>query len=285
MKPAAFVYHRPETIEEAVRILAEVAPGDGRVIAGGQSLVPIMAFRMARPPDLIDINRIAGLDRLAIEGDRLVIGARVRHMALREGAVPGATGVLLARLMHHIAHAPIRTRGTFCGSLAHSDPSSEWCLAAAALDAVLVAQSMRGMREIAASDFFQGVMTTDLQPDEILVEARLPLLPDDTRIGFVEFSRRAGDFALAAVLVTYRIVDGKIAEPRFAIGGAEAFPRRLAAVEARLTGAAPDATTWSDAAEQAAALIEPLEDAATTGAYRRDLVRALSLRAFEQTSA
>ena len=285
MKPAAFVYHRPETLEEAVRILAEVAPGDGRVIAGGQSLMPIIAFRMARPPDLVDINHVAGLDRLAVEGNRLVIGALVRHMAFCEGAVPGATGVLLARLMRHIAHAPIRTRGTFCGSLAHSDPSSEWCLAAAALDAVLVARSMRGVREMAAGDYFQGVMSTDLQPDEILVEARLPLLPDDTRIGFVEFSRRAGDFALAAVLVTYRVVEGKIAEPRFAIGGAEACPRRLAAVEDRLTGAVPDAATWSDAAAQAAALIDPLEDAATTGAYRRDLVRALTLRAFEQTGA
>ncbi|MDB5642627.1 MAG: carbon monoxide dehydrogenase medium subunit [Hyphomicrobiales bacterium] len=285
MKPAAFVHHRPTTLEEAVRILAEVAPDDGRVIAGGQSLVPIMAYRMARPPHLVDINHVAGLDRLAVENGRLAIGARVRHMAFRDSAAPGATGALLSTLMRHIAHAPIRTRGTFCGSLAHSDPSSEWCLAAAALDAVLIAHSARGVREIAAADYFQGAMTTDLQPDEILVEARLPLLPDDTRIGFVEFSRRAGDYALASVLTTFRLVGGKIAEPRFAIGGAEAFPRRLAEIETMLTGAAPDADLWREAAERAAAIIDPLEDAATPGDYRRDLVRALTLRAFQQANA
>jgi carbon-monoxide dehydrogenase medium subunit len=285
LKPAAFVHHRPRTIEDAVRILAEVAPDDGRVIAGGQSLVPIMAYRMARPPHLVDINQVAGLDRLAVEGETLSIGACVRHSAFTEGAVPGATGAVLARLMRHIAHRPIRTRGTFCGSLAHSDPSSEWCLAAAALDAVLVAKSASGAREIAAHDYFQGVMTTDLQPDEILVEARLLMLADDTKIGFLEFSRRAGDFALAAVLTTFRVVDGKIAEPRFAIGGAEAFPRRLSEIEAMLAGAAPGADTWRKAADAAAALIEPLEDAATSGDYRRDLVRALSLRALEQAMA
>ena len=285
MKPAAFVHHRPKTIEDAVRILAEVAPDDGRVIAGGQSLVPIMAYRMARPPHLVDINHVAGLDRLAVEGETLSIGACVRHNAFGEGAAAGATGALLARLMRHIAHKPIRTRGTFCGSLAHSDPSSEWCLAAAALDAVLVLQSARGAREIAARDYFQGVMTTALQPDEILVEARLPMLPDDTKTGFLEFSRRAGDFALAAVLTTFRVVDGKIAEPRFAVGGAEAFPRRLPEIEAMLAGAAPDAATWRMVADAAATLIEPLEDAATSGDYRRDLVRALSLRALEQAMA
>jgi carbon-monoxide dehydrogenase medium subunit len=285
LKPAAFVHHRPKTIEDAVRILAEVAPDDGRVIAGGQSLVPIMAYRMARPPHLVDINHVAGLDRLAVEGETLSIGACVRHNAFGEGAAPGATGALLARLMRHIAHKPIRTRGTFCGSLAHSDPSSEWCLAAAALDAVLVLQSARGAREIAARDYFQGVMTTALQPDEILVEARLPMLPDDTKIGFLEFSRRAGDFALAAVLTTFRVVDGKIAEPRFAVGGAEAFPRRLPEIEAMLAGATPDAATGRMVAEAAATLIEPLEDAATSGDYRRDLVRALSLRTLEQAMA
>ncbi len=285
MKPAAFVHHRPKTIEDAVRILAEVAPDDGRVIAGGQSLVPIMAYRMARPPHLVDINHVEGLDRLAVDGSTLSIGACVRHSAFMDGAVPGATGALLARLMRHIAHKPIRTRGTFCGSLAHSDPSSEWCLAAAALDAVLVLKSAGGAREIAARDYFQGVMTTALEPDEILVEARLPMLADDTKIGFLEFSRRAGDFALAAVLTTFRIVDDKIAEPRFAIGGAEAFPRRLAEIEAMLAGSAPDAQTWSKVADAAATRIEPLEDAATSVEYRRDLVRALSLRALEQAMA
>jgi aerobic carbon-monoxide dehydrogenase medium subunit len=128
-------------------------------------------------------------------------------------------------------------------------------------------------------------MTTALQPDEILVEARVPMLPPDTKFGFIEFSRRAGDFALASVLVTFRLVDGKITEPRFAVGGAEAFPRRLADVEAVLDGAAPDDAAWAAAAQHASMIIEPLEDAATSRDYRRDLVRALSLRAFEQAMA
>jgi len=285
VKPAAFVHHRPKTIEEAVRLLADVAPDDGRVIAGGQSLVPIMAFRMARPPHLIDINHVEGLDRMHVEGDTLRIGACVRHKTFANGAVPGVTGALLAHLMRHIAHAPIRTRGTFCGSLAHADPASEWCLASAALDATLVLRSASGTREIAARDYFQGVMTTALQPDEILVEARLPMLPDGTRFGFIEFSRRAGDFAIASVLATFRIVDGKIAEPRFAVGGAEAFPRRLADVETLLDGAAPDDAAWTAAAQHASLTIDPLEDAATSGDYRRDLVRGLSLRAFQQAMA
>lgn len=285
MKPAPFVHHKPKTIEDAVRILAEVAPLDGRVIAGGQSLAPIMAYRMARPPHLVDINHVEGLDRLAIENGVLSIGARVRHNDLREGAVDGRTGALLAFVMRHIAHWPIRTRGSFCGSLAHADPASEWCLVAAALDATLVARSARGAREIAARDYFEGVMTTALQADEILVEARLPLLPPETKFGFVEFSRRAGDFALAAILTTFRLEAGRIADPRFAVGGAEAFPRRLTEVEAALAGASPSPEIWRLAAERAAQIIEPLEDAATSGDYRRDLVRALAPRAFEQAMA
>ena len=285
MKPAAFVHHRPKTIDEAVRILGEVAPEDGRVIAGGQSLVPIMAYRMAKPPHLVDISEVEGLKDLVVEGFVLRIGACVRHQAFAQGAAPGVTGALLAQVMRHIAHRPIRTRGTFCGSLAHSDPASEWCLTAAALDATLVAQSARGRREIAACDYFQAVMTTDLQPDEILVEARLPLLPEDAKFGFIEFSRRAGDFAIAAVLTTFRLVDGKIAEPRFAIGGAEPFPRRMTEVEALLQGAAPNGETWRAAAARAAEILEPLEDVATSGDYRRDLVRTLSLRAFEQAAS
>jgi carbon-monoxide dehydrogenase medium subunit len=243
-----------------------------------------MAFRVARPPHLVDINGVAGLDRLVVEDGVLRIGAMVRHEAFR-AAAPGPTGALLAHVMRHIAHAPIRTRGTFCGSLAHADPASEWCLVAAALDATLIARSAAGERAAPASAWFEGVMTTALQPDEILVEARLPLLPDDARFGFLEFSRRAGDFAIAAVLTTFRIEAGRISAPRFAVGGAEAFPRRLAAAEAILDGAAPGPDLWSAAAEAAAAALDPLEDAATSGDYRRDLVRALARRALEQACA
>src|SRR5213593_2184210 len=157
MKTARFRYHAPKTIEEAVETLAEVASEDGRVLAGGQSLVPIMAFRLARPAHLVDINGVAALRRLAVKGERLCIGACVRHAAFHEPVVNGPLGRLLSTVVRHIGHYPIRTRGTFCGSIAHADPSSEWCLVAATLGAEMVVQSTRGTRTIAAADFFRGI--------------------------------------------------------------------------------------------------------------------------------
>src|SRR5262250_3369279 len=181
MKPARFRYHAPKTIEEAVDTLAEVAAEDGRVLAGGQSLVPIMAFRLARPAHLVDINGVETLRRLAVDGNRLCIGAGVRHAAFHKPVVDGPLGRLLAAVVRHIAHYPIRTRGTFCGSIAHADPAAEWCLVAAALGAEMVARSARGTRIIAAADYFRGIMTTALEADELLVEVRLSLLSADTR--------------------------------------------------------------------------------------------------------
>src|SRR3954454_19930142 len=195
MKPAPFIRHVPRTVGEAVEQLAAFAPLDGRILAGGQSLVPIMAFRMARPAHLIDINEVAGLGRLAVDDGALAIGALVRHAAFHRPVVEHPLGPLLSRVVRHIAHYPIRMRGTFCGSLAHADPSSEWCLAAVTLGARLVATSVRGERLIDAGDFFEGIMSTARAEDELWAEARLPLPAADTRFGFQEFSRRAGDFA------------------------------------------------------------------------------------------
>jgi carbon-monoxide dehydrogenase medium subunit len=284
MKPAPFVRHLPRTLDEALKVLAEVAPQDGRVLAGGQSLVPMMAFRLAKPTHLVDINEVAGLDRLAVEAGKLVIGARVRHAAFHKPAANGPLGKLLAEVVRHIAHYPIRTRGTFCGSLAHADPSSEWCLVAATLDAELVAKSLKGDRIIAAKDFFAGIMSTALREDELLAEARLPLLAEGTRFGFNEFSRRAGDFAMSAALVTYRLEGGKIAEARVGVGGAEAAPRRVSAAEAALNGQIPGDTAFRAAASAAAAAIDPLEDHQTDAQYRRDLVRAVVRRALEASA-
>jgi carbon-monoxide dehydrogenase medium subunit len=184
--------------------LAELAPRDGRVLAGGQSLVPIMAFRLARPAHLIDINAVTGLDGLAVRDGMLRIGARARHAAFHRPVQEGPLGTMLAAVVRHIAHYPIRLRGTFCGSLAHADPAAEWGLVTAILDAELVAVSARGERRLAARDFFQGALSTALAPDELLAEARLPILPDGTRFSFEEFSRRAGDYALAMALVVLR---------------------------------------------------------------------------------
>jgi aerobic carbon-monoxide dehydrogenase medium subunit len=281
MKPAPFIRHAPKTLQEALTILSEVAPQGGRVLAGGQSLVPIMAFRLAKPAHLVDINGVEGLDKIASDGKALSIGACVRHAAFHKPVIDNPLGKLLTNVARHIAHYPIRMRGTFCGSLAHADPASEWCLTAATLDATLVVKSLRGERSIAAKDFFEGIMATALGEDELLVEARLPLLAPDAKFGFNEFSRRAGDFAIASALVTYRLQGGFMTEVHVGVGGAEARPRRLAQAEAALNGQRPGDTTFRAAAEAAALAVDPLEDHQTSGEYRRDLVRAVVRRALE----
>jgi aerobic carbon-monoxide dehydrogenase medium subunit len=285
MKPAAFRYHAPTTIDEAVKVLAEVAGDDGRVLAGGQSLVPTMAFRLAKPAHLVDINGVETLNRIGVTGGKLIIGACVRHAAFHKPVCDGPLGKLLTDVVHHIAHYPIRNRGTFCGSLAHADPASEWCLVLAALDGEVVAKSVRGERTIAARDFFKGIMTTALRDDELLVEARLPLLAAGTRCGFYEFSRRAGDFALAAALGAYRVEGGKIVEPRLAIGGAEVKPRRIPEAERVLTGATPGDKTFRAAAEAAMAAVDPMEDIVNSAEFRSDLVLAVARRALERAAA
>ncbi len=285
MKPAAFRYHAPKTIDEAVALLAEVAPEDGRVLAGGQSLVPTMAFRLAKPAHLVDINNVAGLDRLAVADGKLVIGACVRHAAFVKPVCEGPLGTLLAAVVQHIAHYPIRNRGTFCGSLAHADPSSEWCLVMTALDGEMAARSATGTRTIPAREFFQGIMTTALRDDELLVEARLPLLPAGSRCGFYEFSRRAGDFAMAAALGVYRLDGGKVAEPRVAVGGVEPNPRRIAEAERALAGAEPGDKAFRAAADAAMRAVDAMEDAITSAEFRRDLVLAVTRRALERAAA
>src|SRR5271169_2813074 len=285
MKPAAFRYHAPKTVDEAVALLAEVAPQDGRVLAGGQSLVPTMAFRLAKPAHLVDINGVAALNRLTVADGKLVIGACVRHAAFERPVCEGPLGELLADVMRHIAHFPIRNRGTFCGSLAHADPASEWCLVLAALDGEVLAKSARGERVIAARDFFKGIMTTALRDDELLVEARLPILSADTRCGFYEFNRRAGDFALAMAIGTYRLDGGKMIEPRVAVGAAEVKPRRIAEAECALAGTAPGDKAFRAAAATATAAIDPMEDIINSAEFRRDLVLAVTRRALERAAA
>jgi carbon-monoxide dehydrogenase medium subunit len=207
----------------------------------------------------------------------------VRHAAFHRPVTPGPTGALLSAVASNIAHYPIRIRGTFCGSLANADPASEWCLTAVTLNADLVAASQRGRRTIAAADFFTGMMGTVLAEDELLLEARVPLLAAEARFGFYEFSRRAGDYALAMALTLYRLDGGLITEPRVGIGGAEGHPRRVTQAEAVLAGERPGDEIFRAAAEAAAEAIEPMEDAHADAAFRLDLVRAVTLRALERT--
>jgi aerobic carbon-monoxide dehydrogenase medium subunit len=285
VKPAAFAYHAPRTVQQTVAKLAEFSQSDGRILAGGQSLVPMMAFRMARPAHLIDINAVAGFDRLAVEGDTLSIAPCVRHAAFHRPVVAGPTGALLSDVVANIAHYPIRLRGTFCGRLAHADPASEWCLTAVTLGADVVVLSTRGRRIIAADDYFQGMMMTALAEDELLCEARLPILPTDTHFGFYEFSRRAGDYAIAMALTTFRLQDGVMIEPRVGLGGAEGRPRRIAQAEAVLAGRKPGEDIFRAAAEAAADAIDPLEDVHADAEFRLDLVRAVTRRALQRAAA
>jgi aerobic carbon-monoxide dehydrogenase medium subunit len=285
MKPAPFTYHAPKTVAEALDILADVADDDGRVLAGGQSLVPTMAFRLARPKHLVDINGLRELEYIERQEGKLLIGAATRHAAFEKPVEDGPLGRLLANVVRHIAHHPIRTRGTFCGSIAHADPASEWCAVAVAFDAEMVAESTKGTRVIAAKDFFQGIMTTALRDDELLTEVRLPILPNDTRAGFAEFSRRAGDYAVAMAVGSYRLKSGVMTEMRIAIGGAEAAPRRMTEAERTLIGRPPNLGTFQAAAHAAVKAIDPLGDANVSADYRREIARAMVVRALEAASA
>lgn len=285
MKPSVFAHHFVQSVDEAVKLLAEFSQDDGRVLAGGQTLVPAMALRLARPSHLIDINGIAELNVLVVESGYLNIGACVRHSAFHRPVEEGPLGRLLAAVVRHIAHLPIRNRGTLCGSLANADSASEWCLVVATLDSTLVARSVRGERLIAGSEFFRGFMATALDPDEILVAARLPLLPANTRFGFEEFSRRAGDFAQAMSLAVLTVEEGTITAARIGVGAAESMPRRIAEAEALLQGQPATPESFARAADAAAHAIEPADTEPDVQTYKRELVRTVVLRALCQAAS
>jgi len=279
VKPARFIRHAVRTVDDAVAALATYEPEGGRILAGGQSLVPMMAFRLAQPAILIDINGIDGISQVTCDGQTLNIPAGVRHAAFHRPVMDGALGALLSVVARHIAHLPIRIRGTFCGSLANADPASEWCVALVALGGSVVARSVAGERIIPCQGFFRSIMTTALRNDEMLVEARLLVPAPGMRFGFNECSRRAGDYAQSMTLAGYRLVDGRIADARVAVGGVEGCPRRLAAAEATLDGEAPEPRIFLRAAEAAAASIDAMEDTQMPASLRRDLVRATTKRA------
>jgi aerobic carbon-monoxide dehydrogenase medium subunit len=283
MKPAPFRYFAPRTLDQALELLAQHGQ-DGKVLAGGQSLVPAMNFRLARPDSLIDINLISGLDYVEEHDSVLRIGALARHARFEKSVASGVLGGFLPRVARHIAHLPIRTRGTFAGSLAHADPASEWCLVAATLDAEIVLASRRGRRIVRPQAYFVGALTTALEPDELLTEARLPLLGEGWRAGFAEFSRRAGDYALAICAAFVHIENGRIIDARLGIGGAADHPQRVAGAERVLIGSDGGSAARRAAAEAAAQAIDPLEDLQASGEFRRDLVRAMAERALAQAS-
>lgn len=279
MKPRSFNYHAPTSLAEALDILA-ADPDDSKVLAGGQSLVPMMNFRLASPATLVDINRVPGLTGIETIGDRVVISTRTRHIQVQNNALTGPLGSLLRKSAAFVGHLPIRTRGTFGGSIAHCDAASEWCLVAALLDAEMTAISAaRGERTIAAADFFQSIFTTALEPDEILLKVSLPALDETWHTGISEFARRAGDFGIVTTTVAIRVIDEVIGEARVSIGGVSEIPFRSAAAEQTLIGQPLTDELLVAAAEAAAVEVDPPTDTHGDSEYRRDLVRALLPRA------
>jgi aerobic carbon-monoxide dehydrogenase medium subunit len=258
---------------------------EAKILAGGQSLVPAMNFRLARPAWLIDINRIDALDFTREQDTVLCIGALARHARFETPVVPGTLGRFLSLVAHHIAHFPIRTRGTFAGSLAYADPASEWCLLATVLDAELVIASRRGIRMLRPDEHFITALTTALEPDELLTEIRLPLLDNGWRTGFAEFSRRRGDYALAMCAAALRIQDSRIIEARIGVGGATDRPCRITHAEELLVGTNATAELRREAGKIAANVIEPLTDVQASAEFRRALVRAMVERALTHACA
>lgn len=284
MKPAAFEYFAPRSLEEATALLAEHG-GDGRVLAGGQSLVPAMAFRLARPAVLVDINNIPEIAGIREENDTLVVGALTRHVAFEKPVTAGPLGKLLPNVARNIAHLPIRMRGTFGGSVSHADPAAEWCAVALALDAQVVVRSTAATRSVMAADWFKSVFTTDIRDDEVVTEIRLRRLGGDWRCGFVEFNRRAGDFAIVSAAAAVRIEGGRVREARLVLGGVVDKPVRAHEAEALLVGETPGDAAFRAAGEAARAAFEPFGDIHATPEYKSELVAVMARRALERAFA
>jgi CO/xanthine dehydrogenase FAD-binding subunit len=278
MKPAAFDYVAAETLQEAVSALGR-AGGDGKILAGGQSLVPMLNFRLVRPSVVIDINRIPNLAYVEANGDVVKIGALTRHHTLETSPVPKAHLPILTAAMQHVAHLAVRNRGTIGGSLSHADPAAELPMMAVLLDARIGIQSPRGRRVAEARRFFIGSLTTDLGEDEIVTDVEFPVLQAGTGWAFEELARRAGDFALAGVGVTISVRDGKADRVRIGMMGVGDKPLRAPEAEGLLSGSAMDAAAIEEAAGAMQALVEPNSDLHGSADYRRFLVGALARRA------
>ena len=276
MKPAAFTYHRAREVPGAIGLLAELG-GDAKIIAGGQSLVAMMNFRLARPAHLVDIGRIGGLDQLRRDGQSLRIGALTTHHAVETAtdASLGSGFTLLRDAMAWVGHLPIRTRGTVGGSLAHADATAEWCLLAVLLDAEIVAQGPHGTRTVAARNFFYGFYTTDLAPDEMFVEVVFPRPAPHSAL--LEFAERRGDFAIVSAAVDLDLdAEGAVLGGRVALGGVAPVPVRVPEAEAVLAEGGPAGPeVFRRCAAAAAAAIDPPGDGNGGADYRRALTRTL----------
>ena len=278
MKPPAFEYVVADSVDAAVAALA-AADGDAKVLAGGQSLVPMLNFRLLRPAILVDINRIPGLAFIEEGEAEIRVGALTRHHQLETSPVIAKHFPVLSDAMTHVAHLAIRNRGTIGGSLSHADPAAELPMLALLLDATLTIASPSGRRTVAARDFFLGALSADLAADELVTEIAFPKLPAGSGWGFEEVARRHGDFALAAVAATVTVSDGTIAQARIAMTGVDETPKRAGEAEAMLTGRTLDAALLDDVIDAVRGGVTPNTDLHASSDYRRHLVGVLAGRA------
>jgi aerobic carbon-monoxide dehydrogenase medium subunit len=296
MKLPIFDYACPETVTEAVALLA-AHDGEAKVIAGGQSLVPMLAFRVASPSLLVDLRKLGDLRQITIDDDGITLGAMVRWRDILDDKRLAQAHPLLAAAVGHIGHYQIRNRGTVGGSLAHADPAAELPCIAVTCDAKIVAVGRSGRRVFEAAEFFHGALMTALQPDEIIIEMHFPIWPRRRRFGFREFARRRGDFALVAAAVGFEAVDGKagqsfaqtfaqtFAHVRIGAIGVADRPIRLAAAERALEGRDIAEDAIVAAATAASAAVAPTGDIHASGDYRKTLIGVMVERALRDAVA
>ena len=285
MKPAPFVHHAPRTVGEAAAVLEQVGH-DGKVLAGGQSLIPLLNMRLASPAHLVDINAVAGLDGIVVSDEAVRVGALVRHAGLARSEEAYAALPLLRQATLNVAHPAIRNRGTTVGSIAHADPAGEMPAVLALCDGVVEAVSTGGRREICWRDFFSGPLETTLQADELAVGARFGRLPAGTRTAFKESARRHGDYALAGVAVMVTVADGVVSAARASFVSVTDVPSVLD-LSPMLAGTEPRSASWGAAVGSAAAAVgdhvQPESDIHATSDYRRMLVAELTRRVLDET--
>ncbi len=284
MKPAKFAYHAPNSLDEALSLLKRYA-GEARVLAGGQSLIPMMNFRLASPPALVDLNRMPGLDYIRQESGVVRVGAMTRQRALEFSDLVGEQLPLLREAIKLVGHLPTRSRGTIGGSLAHADPAAELPMMLQVLDGEVMARGPDGERVIKAADFFRSILTTALAPEEILTEVRLPAMPANAGYAVEEFARRHGDFAIAAVAAVILRQGDRCVTARLATAGTGPVPLRLRAAEAILESKGLGEAAVEEAAAAAASSVEPMTDQNGSAEFRRHLTRVLAGRAVRRAAA
>jgi carbon-monoxide dehydrogenase medium subunit len=280
MKPPIFDFVSPGSLQEALALLA-AGDGDAKLVAGGQSLVPMLNFRLLNPSLLIDVSRLAELREIREDADYLGIGAATRHHELEMSPVVTKHFPVLSAAMRHVAHLAIRNKGTIGGSLCHGDPAAELPMMIRLLDARLVVQGPEGERIVEAADFYLAALTPDIAENEILVDVRLPYLSPNTGWGFEEFARKSGDFALAGAAALIKADDGRITEARISLMGVDETPLRAAEAEEMLVGNALEPALGEQVCKSAQDLVNPNSDLHASADYRRHLIGAMTGRALD----